>query len=434
MQIIELSEIPESQDIEADVRIIGSGPAGATLAIELLGIVEQMPDPDSHLTLCDRADHPIRVFVHLAHGFGGRSWERGWKEGKILGINEPLPYGYYRANKMGCSVTHSQDRQETAPTRFFRLAMRAILGFDLIHAWRNFEGIRNADVVWTHTESQFLSILLLLRSRPRSRRPKLIAQSVWLFDQWHKFFALKRWLLSILIKKADILTVLSPENLAVAKRLFPEVRSELVLFGIAADAKKVPTLRPVGVSLNIVSLGNDEHRDWSLLIDAISNQEDWTLKIASQQIKTSSIGNATNVEIVKLKTNDELFALYQWADVLVLAIKPNLHASGITVIQEAALQGVPVICSDTGGLRTYFSDTEVYFVPPRDARALRNAIQHLADHPDVRLALARKAQARMGLHGLSSEAFVRRHVAISQDLLTEARDLQIPVAPSIQSS
>src|ERR1700738_3490983 len=105
---------------------------------------------------------------------------------------------------MVCWLPPSRDRPEAAPTRFFRLGIRAILGFDLIHAWRNFEGMRNADVVWTHTESQFLAILLLLQSRPPARRPKLIAQSVWLFDQWHKFFALKRWLLSILVKKADI--------------------------------------------------------------------------------------------------------------------------------------------------------------------------------------------------------------------------------------
>jgi glycosyltransferase involved in cell wall biosynthesis len=262
----------------------------------------------------------------------------------------------------------------------------------------------------------------------------LIAQSVWLFDQWHGFSALKQRLFSRLIKQADVLTVHSPENLAVAKRLFPEVRSELVLFGIAADTKITPAPRPVKKTLNIISLGNDTHRDWNLLIDAISGQPEWTVKIASQKIKPSSIGNATNVEVSRLKANDELFALYQWADVLVLAIKPNLHASGITVIQEAALQGIPVICSDTGGLRAYFSDPEVYFVPPQDAAALRDAIHYLADHPDVRLALAQKAQARMGPNGLSSEAFVRRHVELSRDLLALDHDLRVQVAPSTHRS
>jgi glycosyltransferase involved in cell wall biosynthesis len=238
----------------------------------------------------------------------------------------------------------------------------------------------------------------------------------------------------MLIKQADILTVHSPENLAVAKRLFPEVRSELVLFGIAADAKVAPTLRPVKKSLNIVSLGNDEHRDWSLLINAVSDQREWSLKIASQKIKPSSMGKATNIEILKLKTNDELFALYQEADVLVLAIKPNLHASGITVIQEAALQGVPVICSDTGGLRAYFSDTEVHFVPPQDGTALQNAIRNLANDPGARLTLALKAQARMGPKGLSSESFVGRHVEISRDLLlASAVDLKMLPAASAPS-
>jgi glycosyltransferase involved in cell wall biosynthesis len=379
-------------------------------------------------------ENPIKVFVHLAYGFGAQSWARRWKEGKILGVNEPLPYGYYRADAMGCSVTHSQDRQETMPAKFFRLGIRALLGFDLIHAWRNYEGIRNADIVWTHTESQFLAILLLLQSTPPARRPKLIAQSVWLFDQWHTFSALRRWLLSLLIRQADILTVHSPENLAVAKRLFPGVRSELVLFGIAADAKTAPTLSPGKKLLNIISLGNDTHRDWNLLIDAVSKQRDWSLRIASQKIKRSSIGKATNVEILRLKTNDEIFALYRSADVLVLAVRPNLHASGITVIQEAALQGIPVICSDTGGLRGYFSDAEVRFVPPRDAAALGDAIRDLADNPDVRFTLAQKAQARMGPNGLSSEAFVRRHVDISLEILTIERGLETSAAPDSHRS
>ena len=363
------------------------------------------------------AKRPIQVFVHLAYGFGVQSWERRWRDGKILGLNEPKPYGYYRAETMGCSVSYSEYREESLAGKLLRLALRVVLGFDLVHAWRNFEAMKNADVIWTHTESQFLAILMLFRLKRNVRRPKLIAQSVWLFDHWSRFAAPRRWLFSALIRQADILTVLSPKNLAVAKRLFPKIRSELVLFGITADTRIEPVLRPVKGSLNIISLGNDVHRDWDLLIEAVASEPAWTLKIASQKVKPSAIAHAKNVEVTSLKSNDELFALYRSADLLVLAIKPNLHASGITVLEEAALLGVPIICSDAGGLRAYFSDPEVRFVPPQDVTALKAAIRELAADPDARLALAEKAQARMGSSGLSSESYVRRHVEISRELL-----------------
>ncbi len=104
-------------------------------------------------------ERPMRVFVHLAHGFGAREWQKRWSEGKVFGINEPLPYGYFRANKLGCVVEYSEDKSETILVTLFRLGVRAIFGFDLIHAWRNFDGIRKANVVWTHTESQYLARL-----------------------------------------------------------------------------------------------------------------------------------------------------------------------------------------------------------------------------------------------------------------------------------
>jgi glycosyltransferase involved in cell wall biosynthesis len=364
---------------------------------------------------------PLQVYVHLAYGFGAESWNRRWKQGKIIGVNEPFPYGYYHADKMGCLVTHSRDHEESAPTKFLRLATRVILGFDLIHAWRNLEEMRRADVIWTHTESQHLAILLLFQlTRRQQPRPKLIAQSVWLFDRWPKLPTIRKRLFSWLINKADILTVLSPTNLAVAKRMFPKIESELVLFGIAADVKVPPRAQTHKMDINIASLGNDEHRDWDLLIDVTAERPEWNLKIASQKVKPSSIAAMKNIEIVRLQTNCELLALYQWADVVVLAIKPNLHASGITVIEEAALQGVPVICSDAGGLGAYFRETEVRFVPPLDATALRNAIDELAGDPELRLDLARRAQARMASDDLSSESFARQHVAISRRLLASA--------------
>ena len=196
-----------------------------------------------------------------------------------------------------------------------------------------------------------------------------------------------------------------------AKRLFPKVRSETRPICPLRGCESQTSPTQDKTSLNIVSLGNDPRRDWKLLIEVVRGRQDWSLKIASQKVERSALSNSSNVEIVGWKTNDEWLARHRWADAVEFAIKPNLHASGITIIQEAALQGVPVICSDTGGLRAYFWTQQ-------SEAALREAIGAFADKRDVRLSFARRTQDRMGPYGLSSESFVRGQVELSRDLLS----------------
>ncbi len=62
--------------------------------------------------------------------------------------------------------------------------------------------------------------------------------------------------------------------------------------------------------------------------------------------------------------------MFDWADLVVVPLKPNLHASGITVIEEAVILGLPVICSHAGGLEAYFSAEEVFYVEGGGSRAI----------------------------------------------------------------
>lgn len=359
----------------------------------------------------------MRVFAHVAYGFGACRWNTKFRAGKLAGVNEPYAYGYHRASQHGCDVVYSTDHPEYAPVRYFRLLLRVLLKFDLLHAWRNRRGIFGADVVWTHTESQHAAILLLFLILPSERRPKLIAQSVWLFDRWSEMPFPNRWLFRILLSRADILTVLSSENLQCARELFPNVRSELVLFGIRADEKSEPRHGAVRRPIRVISLGNDEHRDWTTLISAAKSDPDIDLRIASHNAPRNIHATFGNIAVVRLETYAETISLYGWADIMVVSLKPNLHVSGITVIQEAALLGVPVICSDIPGLRDYFSDNEVIYIHPGKPEAIRQAIRETADNDDVRYNIALRAQARMGSPGLSAQSYVARHVEISRELL-----------------
>ena len=357
----------------------------------------------------------INAYVHLAYGFDAQKWQQDWKSGKKIGLNEEFPYGYHHAAIFGARVIYSTDHRENAPQKLLRYGVRLLCGFDLVHAWRNRQKIHAADIVWTHTELQSLAVLCVMRLRNAARRPKIIAQSVWLYDEWPRLNRLKKAFYRRLLRTADILSVHSPLNGDMAARLFPRQRVEIVKFGIKADFEPLPKSSLQGRAVRILSLGNDRHRDWDTLIDAIRNQPNIEVKIATASLKRAA--DSRNISIVHPQTNDALLALFDWADLVVVALKPNLHASGITVIEEAAVLGVPVICSRAGGLEAYFHADEVFYVEGEDPAQLRMAIQLLARDEALRQALIRKARQRLHDDELTSTGYARRHVELSQQVL-----------------
>lgn len=362
------------------------------------------------------------AFVLLAHGFGAATWNRLYHTGKIIGLNEEYAYGYHHAERHGVQVVYSQDGREGPLGKLARLGLGALLGFDLLHAWRNRADFFAADVVWTHTESQSLAASLLCRLFPHRRAPRLLLQSVWLCDRWDDFSRLRRWCYRRLLEKADILTFLSPLNQAKAQQIFPGQRCEMVHFGIATTCLTPPRAPGGGARLHLLSLGNDRHRDWPTLVAAVRDQPWLQLTIVSSTVKPGLVSGLDNCKVVKARHNDELEALFAAADLVIVPLVNNLHASGITVLEEAVIKGRPVIVSDTGGLRAYFGDDDVRYVPPNDPQALRQAIEELARDAERALARARSAQTKIGCPGLSAESFARQHALLSLELLGHAAE------------
>ncbi|MCJ2179791.1 glycosyltransferase family 4 protein [Novosphingobium album (ex Hu et al. 2023)] len=316
-------------------------------------------------------------------------------------------------------MSFSIDHPESRLGWLIRMGWRWLLGFDFLHAFHNRHKLVTAEVVWTHTESQFLSVLLLfeLLRIKRDKRPRLIAQSVWLVDEWDRKPAVHKWLCRTLIRKADVLTFHSPDNRARAHELFPGQKTELVLFGIPVERTVAPEFRASGPRLRLLAVGNDPQRDWATLIDAVAGMPDWHLRIVSQTCPSRLAEGVDNVEILPVSSNEELMSLYSSADLAIVPLVTNFHASGITALEEAVLMGIPVIASDTGGLHAYFSDDMVTYVEPGNHADMRAAIEVLTSQPEARLAKARLAQTQTTHEGLSSFSFARRHVEISRALL-----------------
>jgi glycosyltransferase involved in cell wall biosynthesis len=92
----------------------------------------------------------------------------------------------------------------------------------------------------------------------------------------------------------------------------------------------------------------------------------------------------------------ELRALYARSRFVVLPLHPTDTDNGVTAMTEAMAMGKAVICSRVEGQKDVLEDgVNGIFVPPRDPRALRQAIEYLWANPDVCERMGREGRARI---------------------------------------
>ena len=75
----------------------------------------------AELRRCARSAEEIRVFAHLARDKDLDAWREAKAAGRLVGINDETPYGYGRAERMGCRVEFSRSRRETLVETGLRL-------------------------------------------------------------------------------------------------------------------------------------------------------------------------------------------------------------------------------------------------------------------------------------------------------------------------
>ncbi|MBW9103941.1 glycosyltransferase [Paraburkholderia phenoliruptrix] len=354
-----------------------------------------------------------KVHVHLFYGADPRFYRQGDNIGCL--------YGYHHAESDAFALTYSKDARESKPVRLVRRALKAALGFDFIHTWRNRAEMLRSDVIWTHTEQEWLSAALMLllcgRKAGANASPLLLAQSVWLLDKWPSYGIVRSWLYRKLMTRADQLTTLASENAALCKRYFNRDAKPL-LYGLNTRdfPVKAPTEWKPHSPIRIAAIGNDRDRDWETLIKAFGHDARYTVKLATRRRIPASL-RAPNVEIALFSGIRKQHELYDWADVIVVPLRPNTHASGITVMLEAAAVGKPMVVTNVGALQDYFPASEASYIPPFNPQALRDAVDRLASAPLEALRQAQAAAAGLIARELTTEHYAMQHVRITQDML-----------------
>ncbi|EUC13732.1 Glycosyltransferase involved in cell wall bisynthesis [Burkholderia sp. YR290] len=353
-----------------------------------------------------------KVHVHLFYGADPRFYRPGENIGCL--------YGYHHAESDEFHLSYSQDAKESKPVRLVRRALKTLLGFDLIHTLRNRDEMLRSDVIWTHTEQEWLSAaLMLLMNGKREEQPLLLAQSVWLIDKWPNYGLLRRWFYRKLIGRADLLTTLARDNAELCREYFGRDATQL-FYGL--NTRDFPVQQPKAwqpnTPLRIAAIGNDRDRDWETLIKAVGNDPRFAVRLATRRRIPRAL-RSLNVQVAPAAGLKKQRELYDWADVVVVPLRPNTHASGITVMLEAAAVGKPMVVTNVGGLEDYFSARAAAYVPPFDADALREALLGLIASPDQALQQAQAASMQLVSRDHTTQHYAQQHVKLTRDLLRQ---------------
>ena len=188
-----------------------------------------------------------------------------WREAVDRGVPIETPYGLHLAEQHGFAIVFSRPSR---PRLFSRIGQIA-LGFDLFHVLRNWDLIRSADVIWTMTETEYLGVLFVTRAL-RADVPKIVSQTIWLFNNWNGLSKPRQYFYRRLLSHAPIMTVHSQKYVDFAQKEFPSLNVRLMKFGVSMDV--IPSImmeeKNKSTKIRILAVGGDPSRDWKTFFEA----------------------------------------------------------------------------------------------------------------------------------------------------------------------
>lgn len=137
------------------------------------------------------------------------------------------------------------------------------------------------------------------------------------------------------------------------------------------------------VLIRALEIDAEEHESsWHLKIVGALDRSPLTLEALRAQIARSGLDR--RIEIAGPKSRAELDALYDGADIFVLAS----HYEGYgMVLAEALARGLPIVTTTGGAAAETVPDGAALKVPPGDPRALQQALRRLMDGESLRRAI-----------------------------------------------
>jgi glycosyltransferase involved in cell wall biosynthesis len=156
----------------------------------------------------------------------------------------------------------------------------------------------------------------------------------------------------------------------------------------------------------VVGAGNDRHRDHPLLVEAMkqlrSRHSSARLELATyHEVDIPRPLGARHPSC----THQQMRELYGRASVVALAVHPNLHLSGLTVLLESMACARPLVATETAGMSEYVESGTTGYLVERNSEAIAGAIGGLLADPERAREMGRIARETF------LRKFTTRHLA-----------------------
>lgn len=354
------------------------------------------------------AERGIKVYAHIFEGKGIEEYQERYRRG--LEVNE-TPYAFHLAEEFDAEIEFSSDGKKGILGKI----IKKMTGLDIAHAYHNVAKIKRSDAVWAMTENESLAVAMLMMLGLAPRKP-IVSSSVWMVNEWAGISPLKKTLFRRLSKYVPVMTVQSEKCLPVGRAAFPGSEVELMYFGVNTEVFTwTPAeLEPEPKKIVVFSAGNDRTRDWKTAIDAFGGDDRFELRIWCHWLDRALVEGKDNIVLLENLSTKEFVEEIKQATFCLISMKENIF-SGLTFALNAASIGRPVICSDTGGVPTYFSYDQAFYVPVGNAAAMRDAALNATSQQ--RYEKAADAQKVFVERGYSAKAMAGYYARTTRRLL-----------------
>lgn len=338
------------------------------------------------------------LYVAIDLGVDRQAYEAAYRRDEVPDLS---PYGLHHLETHGFDLRFLPPRRqrlaELWPAEALRRLSYNMNVYSLAEGWRL---RRNADLAFAWEERVGLPIAL----GRRTGEPPCVTGVLWLTDRFYQLPESYRKLVRFGLKQSAGLVIISTaqrEPLVEQWGVSPE-HIHYFPFGIPVEQWDQPHSEPQDPGL-VFSAGNDQDRDHALTVRAVDHLRRGGYEVRLELLTKQDVAVPPAVGVRRESTGlADTRTTLQRAAMVVVSTRPNLHASGMTVVMEAMAVGRAVIASGTPGMDDYVVDGVTGFlVRPGNLDELSARIQRLLDDPGL--------AARMGDAG--RERIWERHTS-----------------------